>query len=180
MSGTVLVATLVCVLAIQRVVELRLARRNEARARARGAIEFGASHYRLFFLLHGAWLVAWPSEALLRGGALPPAWPLWLGGFVAAQLLRYWAIASLGERWNTRVLVVPGDTPLRRGPYRWLAHPNYLAVVIELAVVPLCVGAPITAAVASLANAALLGLVRIPFERRALTHAASDRGAAAP
>ncbi|MFO0634707.1 MAG: isoprenylcysteine carboxylmethyltransferase family protein [Nannocystaceae bacterium] len=97
-----------------------------------------------------------------------------------AQLLRYWAIASLGERWNTRVLVVLGDTPLRRGPYRWLAHPNYLAVVIELAVVPLCVGAPITAAVASLANAALLGLVRILGERRALTHAASDRGAAAP
>lgn len=180
MSGTGMIATLVGVLAIQRAAELRLARRNEARARARGAVEFGAAHYPLFFLLHGGWLVAWPLEALTRGGAPAPASPLWLGAFVVAQLLRYWAIASLGERWNTRVLVVPGDVPLRHGPYRWLAHPNYLAVVIELAAVPLSVGATTTAWLASVANAALLGLVRIPCERRALSHAAGDRGGAAP
>jgi methyltransferase len=160
-------------LVIQRGLELRVARSNERAARARGAVEHGAGHYPLFFVLHGAWMLGWPLEAYARGLQLDPRWPLWLGAFAGAQLLRYWAISSLGSRWNTRVLVVPGDRPLQRGPYRWLAHPNYVAVAIELACVPLVFGAWTTALLASVANAIVLIAIRIPCERRALAWASA-------
>ena len=164
MSSHAAIVAVVVALVIQRALELRLARRNQRRAQARGAREFGARHYPAFFLLHGAWLLAWPLEGWSRGTF---AWP-WLVPLLSAQLLRYWAIASLGERWNTRVLMVPGDAPLRRGPYRMLSHPNYVAVVIELAAVPLVFGAHVTAVVASIANLVLLLGVRIPCEVAAL------------
>lgn len=159
---------------VQRGLELRVARRNAAIAAERGAREFGAGHYPAFFLLHGAWMLGWLIEAFVRGPQVSPQWPWWLVGFVAAGLLRYWAITSLGSRWNTRILVVPGDAPLRRGPYRWLAHPNYLAVVIELLCVPLLFGAWTTAAVCSGLNAVLLLVVRIPAERTALRWATAQ------
>jgi methyltransferase len=162
------VGTAVGLVAVQRVLELRLARRNETWARERGAVEHGASHYPLFFLLHGGWLVGLVVEALARD-ELSPLWPLWLGAFVLAQALRYWAIASLGRRWNTRVLVLPDAPLVRAGPYRWLRHPNYVAVVIELAALPLCFGALWTAAIAGVLNLALLLGVRIPCENRALS-----------
>lgn len=168
------VAAVFVALVIQRMLELRVARRNAAAARTRGATEFGAAHYPLFFALHGAWMVAWPAEAIIRD-APPGAWPLWLIAILAAQVLRYWAITSLGGRWNTRILVVPGDVPLRAGPYRWISHPNYVAVVIELAAVPLMFGAWSTALVATIANLALLLAVRIPAERQALQWAQRQR-----
>ncbi len=161
------VAAVFVAVVVQRMLELRVARRNAAAARARGATEFGAAHYPLFFALHGAWMIAWPAEAITRD-ARPAAWTLWLFAVVAAQVLRYWAITSLGGRWNTRILVVPGDVPLQAGPYRWIGHPNYVAVVIELAAVPLMFGAWTTAASASIANLALLLGVRIPAEKSAL------------
>ncbi len=153
---------------IQRLAELRLARRNEAWARARGAVEHGARHYPAFFVLHGAWLFGWIGEAWLRGPQLARGWLVWLAVLAFAEVLRYWAIASLGRRWNTRVLVMPGEPPLTRGPYRFIRHPNYVAVALELAAVPLMFGAWITAVVATLANAVLLLAVRIPVEERAL------------
>ncbi len=173
MSPTALVAASFVALVLQRMLELRLARANEAAARARGAVEHGAAHYPAFFVLHGAWMLAWPAEAMLRGPTLAPGWPLLFAAFVGAQVLRYWAIASLGNRWNTRVLVVPGDRPLVRGPYRWLRHPNYVAVALELASVPLVFGAWITALVVGVANALLLMAVRIPCEQRALAWASA-------
>ena len=174
-----LVVAAVLVLAVQRVLELRLAKRNEAWARAEGAEEFGARHYPLFFLLHGGWLVGWVVEGLMRG-ALPPRWWFWVVVFLVAQALRYWAIRTLGRRWNTRVLVLPGRPPILRGPYRLLPHPNYLAVALELAAVPLSVGATWTAAIATVLNAALLIGVRIPCESRALRWAAGAARPAAP
>ena len=125
-STKVLLAATIVALVVQRMLELRVAKRNEAALRRRGAREHGAAHYPLFFLLHGGWLFAWPLEALFRAVPesyieLPSLWPLWLGLFAAAQGLRYWAITSLGERWNTRVLVLPGEAPIVRGPYRFLA-----------------------------------------------------------
>jgi len=155
-------------IAVQRVAELRLARRNERWARSRGAVEHGAAHYPAFFVLHTGWLAGWLLEAGLRGAAVAAAWPVWLSLLAAAEALRYWAIATLGQRWNTRVLVLPGEPPVRRGPYRYLRHPNYLAVAVELAAVPLLFDAWITALTASLLNAALLVGVRIPAEERAL------------
>ncbi len=89
---------------------------------------------------------------------------------LGAQALRWWAIATLGERWSTRILVVPGEPPVIRGPYRWLRHPNYLAVILEMALVPLAWGAWRIAVVFSLGNALLLAL-RIPAEERALGNA---------
>jgi len=172
-SAQTLFGVLLGVVLVQRIAELRLARRNEARARERGAQEFGAGHYPVFFLLHGAWLLMWVTEALRRGPELAPAWPLWLGLFVAAEVLRYWAIGSLGPYWNTRILVVPGVAPVARGPYRFLRHPNYVAVVLELAALPLVFGAWHTALVVGLANLVLLVGVRIPTEMRALQWAGS-------
>jgi methyltransferase len=167
------IPVMVAALSVQRFLELRLAKRNEAALRRRGAQEFGARHYPAFFVLHGLWLLSWPLEALLRAVPesyidLPALWLVWLALFAAAQALRYWAIGSLGERWNTRVLVLPGEAPIARGPYRFLAHPNYVAVIVELAAVPLLFGAYATAIVASLVNAVLLFGIRIPCETSAL------------
>jgi methyltransferase len=106
-------------------------------------------------------------EGLLRGPEPPAWWPVPLVAFLLVQPLRYWAILSLGENWNTRVLVVPGGKLLRRGPYRYFPHPNYVVVAVEILTFPLIFGAWITAVVFSLLDAALL-YVRIRTENRAL------------
>lgn len=165
-------AGLIGIVLIQRIAELRLARRNEAWARERGAREIGTGHYPLFFVLHGAWGIGWITEALLRGPTLSAYWWAWLAGFVFAAVLRYWAIATLGPRWNTRILVIDGLPAIRTGPYRFIAHPNYLAVAIELVCIPMIFGGWVTAAIASVLNAALLLGVRIPAEQRAVREAA--------
>ena len=117
--------------------------------------------------LHTAFLVSCAAEALAFP-ARPPAVALSaVGGAIVAQALRWWAVASLRGRWTTRIVVRPGAAPETGGPYRWLAHPNYLAVAVELLAVPLVGGAVLTAAAATLGNAALLA-VRIPAEERAL------------
>ncbi|NJN94539.1 MAG: hypothetical protein HC875_10810, partial [Anaerolineales bacterium] len=126
------------------------------------------AHYPLFFVLHTGWLIGWIIEARWRGAKLSRFWAGWLALFGAAQGLRYWCIASLGRYWNTRILVIPGAAPVRRGPYRFLAHPNYLAVALELLSVPLVFGAWISALIATALNAALLLGVRIPAEEKAL------------
>lgn len=166
-----LVGALVFVL-VQRLSELRLARANERWAERRGATEFGREHYPLFFLLHGGWMIGWVGESLLRGPALSRAWGFWFVLFLGAGALRYWAIATLGRRWNTRILVFAGMPPVRRGPYRWVAHPNYWAVAVEVLALPLVFGATYTALVASALNAGLLLRIRIPTEERALLLAA--------
>ncbi len=163
--------------ALQRLAELRLARRNRSRLLAQGGRELFSRHYRLIVLLHAGWLVAWPLEASWRGGDGGAWWPLWLGVFLLAQGLRYWAIVSLGRHWNTRIVVLPGRRLTPKGPYRWLPHPNYLAVALELASLPLVFGAWLSALGASLANALILLLLRIPAERRALVWAAGQEAA---
>jgi len=136
-----------------------------------GGLEFASGHYPLFILLHSGWLVGWVVEAANTVSSIPSFWPVWFLLFVAAQGLRYWCILTLGRRWNTRILVLPGHPPIRRGPYRYLNHPNYLAVAVELACVPLIFGAWYTSLIASLLNAWLLFAVRIPAEERALRYA---------
>ncbi len=165
---TTLIWVLALLVAFQRVMELRLARRNYALAIKAGAREFGAAHYPAVVLLHTAWLVAWPFEAFLRGPNLDRLWWLWLGLFLLAQALRYWVIATLGKSWNTRILVIPGGSRVRRGPYRLLNHPNYVVVAIELFTAPMIFGAWMTALVATAANGCLLLFVRIPVENKAL------------
>ena len=157
----------VSVVALQRLFELVLARANERKARALGAVERGQGHYPFVVALHVLWLVSTLVEGLLRGPDFPAYWLVSLALFLLVQPLRYWAILSLGENWNTRILVVPGANLVRRGPYRYLSHPNYVVVVVEILAFPLTFGAWITALVFTVLNAAVLSL-RIREENRAL------------
>jgi methyltransferase len=146
----------------QRVGELVLAQRNTRRLLARGAVEVGAEHYPLIVGLHaawlgGLWLLAWDRPVHL----------LWLAAYALLQALRTWTLASLGERWTTRIIVAPGEPLVRRGPYRYVSHPNYLIVVAEIAVLPLVFGLPLYALIFSLLNASLLW-IRIGAENAAL------------
>ena len=165
--NVVLLVIGVMLVGVQRLLELALSRRNERRLRARGAVERGSGHYPVIVAIHSLWLVSTLVEGLLRGPEPPVWWPLPLAAFLLVQPLRYWAILSLGENWNTRVLVVPGGKLVRRGPYRYFPHPNYVVVAVEVLTFPLIFGAWITAVVFSLLNAALL-YVRIRSENRAL------------
>ncbi|HEV3074229.1 MAG TPA: isoprenylcysteine carboxylmethyltransferase family protein [Thermoanaerobaculia bacterium] len=167
-DSRVLYTLLIAGVAAQRLVELRLARRHQRALEARGAVEVAPRHYRAMVLLHGAFLVACPLEVWwLRRPFLPALAAAMAALLVAAQALRYWAIATLGERWTTRIVCLPGVPPVSAGPYRFLRHPNYLAVVAEMAALPLLHGAWLTAAVYSAANAAVL-TVRIRAEESAL------------
>jgi methyltransferase len=153
--------------ALQRLGELAYARRNDRRLRAAGGSEHGRRHYPLLVAVHAAWLAA---IAALIPAAAAPLWP-WLAAYLGLQALRVWTVASLGAYWTTRVIVVPGAASVRRGPYRWLRHPNYLVVAGEIAVLPLVFGAWQIALAFTLANAAVLA-VRIRVEARARAHAA--------
>jgi methyltransferase len=159
-------AWLVAFLIAQRLVELCFARLNTRRLRGMGGIEFGAAHYPLIVILHATWIVG-----LLILGRDRAIDPLWLAVFIVLQIGRLWVIASLGRRWTTRVIVMPGAVPVACGPYRWLRHPNYLIVALEIAVVPLALGLPVFALTFSAANAALLAY-RIRVENEAMARAA--------
>lgn len=155
---------IVLVVALQRLAEVALGERNRRRLLARGAREFGAGHYPLFFFVHGGWLI---SLAVLVPADAPIVW-LWFAVFVALQPLRLWVIASLGERWTTRIIVLPGAPLEKRGPFRLVRHPNYLVVTLEIAVLPLAFAATGIAVVFSLTNAVLL-CHRIRSEEAALS-----------
>lgn len=154
---------------IQRIAELVLAKRNAAVIRKLGGYEVGRSHYKYIVLLHSLFLPSLVYEVSSTGTVvLPDWWTVPFALFVAAQLLRYWCISSLGHRWNTRIFVLPDTPPLRHGPYRFLRHPNYLVVTVELLALPLMFNAVLTALLFSLANAWLLLRVRIPLEEHAV------------
>ncbi|MGW1068758.1 isoprenylcysteine carboxyl methyltransferase family protein [Streptomyces aureus] len=167
---------LVAAVAAERVGELVVARRNERWSRARGATEAGRGHYPVMVALHTALLVGCLAEVRLADRPFLPVlgWSM-LAVLAGAQALRWWCITTLGHRWNTRVIVVPGLPLVARGPYRLLRHPNYLAVVAEGLALPLVHTAWVTAALFTLADAALL-TVRIRCENRALAGAASSLG----
>jgi methyltransferase len=153
---------------VERLFELVLSARNARRALAAGGREVGQGHYRVMTALHTAFLLACVGEVLVLQRAFPgPLGWLALVGAVAAQLLRYWAISTLGERWNTRIIFIPGAQPVTSGPYRFVRHPNYVAVILEMVCIPLIHGGYLTALLFSVANAALL-VVRIRAEEAAL------------
>lgn len=161
------VALLVAV-ALERIAELVVARRNLAWSRERGGVEFGASHYPVMVVLHTGLLVGCLVEVLALHRPFVPAlgWPM-LAIVIAAQGLRWWCITTLGPQWNTRVVVVPGAPRISGGPYRYFSHPNYVAVVAEGIALPLVHSAWITALVFTVLNAALLH-TRIQTENAAL------------
>jgi methyltransferase len=155
-------------LAVERVFELFISRRNARRALAGGAIEVGQRHYRVMVTMHALFLAACAAESVLLAHTISPIVSMVaLAAALGAQLLRYAAVATLGERWNTRIIVKPGGAPVTRGLYRWIRHPNYVAVIVEIVALPMIRGGWITAAVFTLANSMVLA-VRIPAEERAL------------
>lgn len=164
---------LVLLVGFERLAELVVSRRHAAWAFARGGIEQGRGHYPVMVVLHSGLLVGAVAEVWLSDRPFEPAlgWVM-LGVVVLAQALRWWCIATLGNQWNTRVIVVPGLPLVRRGPYRFLSHPNYVAVVAEGLALPLVHSAWITALVFTVANAALLA-ERIRVENLALREIAA-------
>ena len=150
----------------QRLGELVVARRNTRRLLTQGGVEHAAGHYPLIVALHaawllGLWLLAWDRPVSFG----------WLAAYIVLEGLRAWVLLSLGARWTTRIVTVPGETLVRRGPYRFVSHPNYLVVAGEIAVLPLVFGLPAYAAVFSLLNAAVLW-IRIRAENAVLRGAA--------
>jgi methyltransferase len=125
----------------QRLWELRVSARHVEALKSRGAVELGRGHYPFMVAVQVAWLAAWGLEVLWLGTRPWKGSPLCAVIFAAAAALRSWSRRSLGERWTTRVLVLPGEPRIRRGPYRWLRHPNYLAVALEMLSGPLVFGA---------------------------------------
>lgn len=157
---------LIAAVALERVAELVVSQRNLKWSRERGGLEFGAAHYPVMVVLHTALLAACLVEAAYREFVPVLGWSMF-ALVLAAQGLRWWCIATLGRQWNTRVVVVPGAGRVTGGPYRFLSHPNYVAVVAEGIALPLVHTAWITALVFTILNAALLW-VRISVENKAL------------
>jgi methyltransferase len=147
---------------VQRLAELRLSAQNTVALMARGGLEYGAGHYPYLVLIHSFWLIGLWLFALSE-----PVDPGWLGVYLVLQLLRIWVLVSLGRRWTTRIIVVPGEKLVRCGPYRFIRHPNYVVLVGEVAVLPLVFGLDWFALVFSIANAVILS-IRLSVETAAL------------
>lgn len=159
---------LIALVAVERVAEMVVAQRNLAWSRQQGGMEFGASHYPVMVVLHTALLAGCLAEVFLLDRPFIPAlgWPM-LIIVIAAQVLRWWCITTLGRQWNTRVVVIPGAQRVTGGPYRFFSHPNYVAVVAEGVALPLVHSAWITALTFTVLNALLLNR-RINIENSAL------------
>lgn len=166
-SATTWVVVFVAALTLQRLGEMALSARHEHRLAEMGAREHARGHFPLLLLVHVLFPLALLFEVFRLGARPGPEWPVWLAVIAAAQSLRVATMRALGERWHVRIWVVPGMPLVRRGPYRFLRHPNYLAVVVELVAMPLLFGAWRTALGISALNAVALA-IRIRAEERAL------------
>jgi methyltransferase len=168
MSSQVWFTVLVLAVALERLAEVVRSRRNSAWSLRHGGVETGQRHYPVMVALHTAFLLGALAEVWVRRPEFVPVlgWSMF-ALVLGAQALRFWCMAALGPRWNTRVIVVPGMPPVRGGPYRFVTHPNYVAVVVEGFALPLVHSAWITALLFSVANLALLR-VRLRVENKAL------------
>ncbi|RIW33088.1 hypothetical protein D3H55_11920 [Bacillus salacetis] len=155
------------VIAIQRLVELIIAKRNEKWMKAKGAREYGQNHYRLMVLIHLLFFTSLLAEQSVGRQELNEYWPSLFILFLAAQAGRVWVIASLGRYWNTKIIVLPQADIIAKGPYKFIKHPNYLIVTVELIVIPLIFNAYWTLFIFALLNQFILS-IRIPVEERAL------------
>jgi methyltransferase len=174
--SVLLYGILILLTGVERICELVVSTRNAKWAFARGGKEFGLRHFGPMVVLHTVLLLACLVETIVADRPFIPwlGWPM-LAIALASQVLRWWCIASLGRRWNTRVIVVPGLPLVLRGPYRWLRHPNYIVVIAEGIALPLVHSNWITALVFTVLNAILLFGFRIPVEERALEAALSEK-----
>jgi methyltransferase len=155
------------IIAIQRLCELIIAKRNERWMKSRGAIEFGQEHYRLIVTVHAMFFVVYFLEVTAWQTKLSVLWPVLLSLFIVTQIIRIWALTSLGHYWNTKIIVLPQATIVKKGPYRFLKHPNYLVVTIEFIIIPMLFEAYFTAFLFTILNGIILS-IRIPAEEKAL------------
>lgn len=171
-----LFVVVVLAVGVERLAELVVSKRNLAWALGAGGVEHGRGHYPPMVVLHVGLLVGCLVEVAVADRSAPPLLAgVALAVVVAAQALRWWCISTLGRQWNTRVVIVPSVPLVTGGPYRWVRHPNYVAVAAEGLALPLVGGAWVTALVFTVLNAVLLLGVRIPVENRALAEV--DAGA---
>jgi methyltransferase len=154
-------------------VELGIAKRNERLMKEKGAVEFGQEHYGYMVSLHVAFLLSFLLEVLFLSNEISPLWPVLFTLFIGAQMMRIWAITTLGQFWNTKIIILPSTDVVKKGPYRFFRHPNYLVVTLEIIVIPLLFQAYLTAFIFTILNALMLS-VRIPLEERALNKTTSD------
>ena len=166
---------LVVVLILERLLELRAAKRNTARLLAEGAREYGAKHYPVIVTMHVAFFISLIVEFYLRRASLGRYWQVGLVVFILAQALRLWSRRSLSGRWTARVIVIPGERLVARGPYARIPHPIYIAVALELFSIPFIFALYYTCIIFSILNACTLLLVRIPCENKALATAVRKR-----
>ncbi|MEK4486797.1 isoprenylcysteine carboxylmethyltransferase family protein [Psychrobacillus sp. FSL H8-0484] len=154
----------------QRLIEVFVAKRNEKRMLTQGAYEVGASHYPYMIALHVSFFVCLIAEVLIFNRGISPLFPLFFLIFLFVQALRIWCLTSLGQFWNTKIIILPGANVVTKGPYLFIRHPNYVVVCIEIALLPLMFQAYLTAISFTLLNLAMLS-VRIPLEEKALMEA---------
>ena len=165
----------ILLLIAQRIGELVLARNNEERMKKEGGLEFGMSHYPWIVLLHLGFFISLFAEYKLFDQKPSSYWMIWLSLFLLAQVGRVWVISSLGQYWNTKIIVMPSADPVSRGPYKYIKHPNYVIVAVEIIVISLLFNAYITAIIFSCLNVWMMS-IRIPIEERALSNLTSYAG----
>jgi methyltransferase len=154
-------------LIIQRLAEVKIAKKNEKTLRSKGAVEAGSSHYKWMVTMHASFFLFLFTEVMFFNAISPTWWMIPFVLFLIAQVIRVWAITSLGVFWNTKIILLPGAEVVAKGPYRFIRHPNYLVVTLELLVIPLIFGAYVTALIFTILNILMLR-VRITAEEKAL------------
>ncbi|MEW9501018.1 isoprenylcysteine carboxyl methyltransferase family protein [Jeotgalibacillus marinus] len=158
---------IIAMVCVQRLIELWIAKRNEKWMLDKGAVEAGSSHYPFMIALHASFFLSLLVEVILFDRAISPSWQSLITLFLLTQAARIWCLLSLGRFWNTKILVLPRAEVVKKGPYKFIRHPNYLIVTMEILLLPLLFQAYFTAIVFSLLNVAMLS-VRIPEEEKAL------------
>lgn len=154
-------------LILQRITELAIARRNEKWMIDRGGVEHGSEHYRFIVALHTLFLLSLLFEVMVFEREISVLWYLLIPILIITQMIRYWALMSLGSYWNTKIIIVPNDIVVSKGPYQYLKHPNYIIVAVEILIIPLLFQAYVTALIFTILNIVMM-TVRIPTEEKAL------------
>lgn len=160
---------------IQRLIELFIAKSNEIWMKKLGGVETGQSHYRYMVLIHVLFFVSYIGEVVIFHKHISPWWPLLLVLFVFTQIGRGWVIYTLGNYWNTKIIILPHSNVVKKGPYRFIKHPNYLIVTLEFLIIPFMFQAYVTALIFTFLNIWILS-IRIPLEEKALNEGTDYEG----
>jgi methyltransferase len=166
-DGCMIFYLFLIIIIVQRVSELFIARRNETYMKRMGGEEHGRDHYPLIVAVHLLFLLSFTLEVIVFNKEVSPLWMMILPIILITQIIRYWAVFSLGPFWNTKIIIVPDLEVVAKGPYRFMRHPNYLVVAVEILFLPIFFQAYATAILFTVLNAAIL-TIRIPAEEKAL------------